>query len=376
MNKLKKFFGCALVFVLFVPVVSFASDFRFGDSTALQKSEKVTSDLYLVGGSVTSAGNVPGDLSVAGGNILVSGDIGADLTAVGGNITILSNVEDDLRVGGGTVVIQSKVKGDVIVGGGQVTIGGSVDGDVVVGGGNVRIDAPVLGDLRLAGGVIYINAPISGNVYAQADKLVLGSSAVISGDLNYKSVKELTMTDGAVVKGKINFEPRVKKTSDRFALVPFVSAFLIWKFFAYLGCALLFGLVFRRFSKEMVEKVTRHPFAELGRGAIVLGAVPFISILFFVTLIGIPVGILGLLGFVIMLMFSCLVAPIIVGSVVYRYFSKRDIEISWKTIILGVVIYSLVGLIPFIGGLAQFVLMLMTLGSIAMIKWQVAREWR
>lgn len=374
---MKKLFGyLAVIAILVLPTLSFALEFRTGEQPSVRVNEKITKDMYIAGGSVTSAGNIEGDLVAGGGNIIVSGDVGADVLAGGGNVTILSNVGDDVRVGAGNLILQGKVGGDVIAGGGQITIGGGgVSGDVAIGGGNIRIDAPVGGKVSIVGDSVYINAPISGDIKIKAERVTLGSAAVISGSLTYGAKKELVMEVGAIVNGKIIFEP-IEKNIKGASFAAIFSAFLLWKFFAFLACAMVIGLMFRRFSREMINLATSSPFLELGRGLIILAAMPFISILLFVTLVGIPLGILGLIGFIAMILFSCLLTPIVIGSVVYRYFSKKNLEVSWKTILLGVFIYVVLGYLPFIGWFAQFILMLITLGSIASLKWQMLKEWR
>jgi len=135
-------------------------------------------------------------------------------------------------------------------------------------------------------------------------------------------------------------------------------------------------MIFHRFSKEIVNIATTRAFFELGRGVVVLAAVPVISILLLITLVGIPFGILGLIGFAAMMIFSWIITPIIVGSVAYRYFSKKDLEVSWKTILLGVFLYTLLGIIPLIGWLVKTLLILLALGSITALKLRIVKEWR
>lgn len=375
---MKKTLWCGVLATFFIfPLVSFAAEFRFGDQPSIQVNERVTDDVYIVGGSVTSAGSVTGDVVAGGGNVVISGAVGADIIAGGGNITILSSVGDDVRVGGGNILIQGKISGDVVAGGGQITIGGiGVGGDVALAGGSIRIDAPIAGDLRIVGGVVYINAPIAGTVTIEADTVTLGSAAVISGNLTYKATKELTKEVGAVVRGKVTFEPRAQKQISATWIAGLISVWVIGKFLVLLVSALIIGLMFRRYSKEVVTKATERPLLELGRGLIVFAALPVLSVVLCVTVVGIPFGIIGLLSFIIALLFAWIITPIIIGSVVYTYLSKRDAEISWKTILLGVFLYEILGFVPIIGWLAQMVLMLLALGIIAAVKWEVVRQWR
>ena len=366
-----------IILVLAVPLMSFAAEFKAGEQVSTGKDEKVVNDLYMAGGSVMSAGNIKGDLITAGGNIIISGDIDEDLIVGGGNVNILSNIGDDLRAGGGTVVLSGEVKGDVLLGGGQITISGSgVRGDVAVAGGVVNLNAPVEGDVFIAGGNVYINSAIKGDVKIEAEKVTLGSNAVIAGNLTYKAKEEMTKEVGATVAGIVDFKLIEKRAVSPKMFMAIFSAVLLWKFLTLLACALVVGLTLRRFNKEIIAIAVRRPWFEMGRGIVVMILVPIISVLLFVTLVGIPFGILGLLGFAIMMIFTSIMAPIIIGSVVYKYFSKKEVEISWKTIHLGVFIFMLLGLVPIIGNLAQMLLVFLTLGSMVALKLQIVKEWR
>jgi hypothetical protein len=375
---MKKILGYVVgIAILGIPLISLAAEFRTGEQPAITKDEQVADDIYMVGGSVTSAGTVAGDVVAGGGNVVISGPVSGDVLTGGGNVTILSNVADDVRVGGGNIVIEGRVGGDVIAGGGQVTIGGEgVLGDVALGGGTIRIDAPIGGDMRVGGGKIYINAPITGNIKIEADELTLGSKAVINGNLTYKTTKELTKEEGAVINGKVTFQPRVEHTVSQASLIAIFSFWIIGKFLALLVCSLIIGLSFKRFSKEVVVKALEKPLMEIGRGLIVLAALPVLSVLAFVTVVGIPFGILGLLGFIALLLFSWLITPIIIGSAIQHYFSKSGWQVSWKTILLGTFVSAVVAIIPFIGWLLQTLIMLIALGVVVSVKWGVVKEWR
>lgn len=363
--------------IVTIPLVSLAAEFRTGEQPSVTKDEQITDDVYLIGGSVTSAGNVTGDVIAGSGTILISGSVVGDIIAGGGNITILSNVTDDIRVAGGTVVIEGNVGGDIVAGGGQITIGGGgVLGDLALGGGSVRIDAPVGGDIRMGGGTVYINAPIAGNINIQADKVTLGSKAVINGTLTYKATSELTKEDGAIINGEISFQPRAEHNAPKAFLAAIFSLWIIGKFLALFVCSLIIGLLFKRYSREIVTKAVAEPLKELWRGFIVLFALPILSVLALITLVGIPFGVLGLISFIALLIFSWLVTPIIVGSVIQRYFSKGSWHVSWKTVLLGAFVYSILGVIPFIGWIAQILIMLIALGVVVSVKWSIVKEWR
>jgi hypothetical protein len=376
---IKKIFGYMLLVAVFIiPTASFGAEFRTGEQPNVSKNEKIENDLYIGGSSVTSSGNIIGDLVTGGGNIIVSGDVEGDIMAIGGNINIIANIGDDVRVGGGTIVIEGEIGGDIIAGGGQINIGGQgIAGDVIIGAGSVTINAPIMGKLQIISENVYINSLIMGDIKIDAETIILGSSAVISSNLNYKANKELILEEGAIVQGEINFEQKgEKKHISKTKFRSILSGFLLLKFFALLVSALFFGLIFRRYSEKIVDFAKQNPLLQLGRGLIILITLPVISVLLLVSLIGFPIGFLGLFGFFAILLFSWIMAPIFLGSVLYNHFSKGDGKISWQIITLGVIIYSLLSILPFIGWLIQAILIFITIGSMVKFKWQIMREWR
>ena len=381
MNKSLAVSGASLlVSALIIPVVVFAAELRMGESPSFSSSETIQKDLYLAGGNVTSSGKVNGDLAVGGGNILVNGAVSQDLFAGGGSITIVADIGDDLRVGGGNIIVSGKIGNDLVVGGGQTSISGAgVGGDVLWAGGMLRMDAPVGGNMQLAGGEVVINSRVRGNVEFKGQKLTLGKNAVIDGNLTYSAQKEATVEAGAVVKGQTNYEPlkAPRPPVSGKGIIAFLSLVFLGKFLALLVFALALGLFFRRYAAVLVGNSVAQPLLEMGRGLVILIVLPVMSIMLLVTLIGVPLGILGLIAFASLLLIASPLAAIIVGSVVHKWmFKSAEYQIAWQTILLGVAVYTLLGIIPIIGGIAKFVLILLALGSMMKIKWDMAKEWR
>lgn len=368
-----------IVAMVLVPTALFALELKVGEQPSVSSGERIKGDVYIAGGSVQSSGTIEGDLIAAGGSILINGSVSADIVAVGGNITVLGTVGDDVRVAGGNIIISAPIGGDLVVGGGQVQItGAGVGGDLLVGGGVVRVDAPIKGNVHIGGGEIFLNAPVSGNVEFNGDKLTLGRLANIGGNLTYRAKKEAVMEEGAVVQGETKYEPwKNTRSGYKTALPVILSIFVLGKFFALLTCSLLLGLFFRRYANELVQKAVAQPLLEIGRGFVTLIVLPAASVLLFVTLVGIPLGILGMVSFIGAIVFSLIAVPIVLGSVAQKWIFKGDhYEVSWKTILLGAVLYAILGIIPFIGWIIACGFMLLTLGAALKIKVDIVRSWR
>lgn len=374
-------FGLLGGLLLLIPFVSFAAEFRTGDQPSLPSGQSVVNDLYMAGGNVSASGSVQGDLIAGGGNVLLSGPVSADLMASGGTITILGDIEGDVRFGGGNVTIQGAVGGDIIGGGGQITLAGNgVGGDVALAGGAITIDAPITGVVHIAGGDIRINAPITGNVIIKADKITLGPKAALAGNLTYTASEPAHLEDGAVVRGATEFEERpdrATKAGVTAALLALFSLWMIAKFLMLLIGASAIAYFFHRFARELVATAGMQPWIEILRGLVVSIVLPVVSVVLLMTVIGVPLGALGLLATFALSIFAHLAAPIVIGSLVHKWTRHpAGYVVNWKTVVLGVVIFFFLGLIPFLGWLVKALICLLTLGAALNIKWSIMKEWR
>ena len=368
-----------LVAMLVIPATLFALELRVGEQPSISQGERILGDVYIAGASVQSSGTITGDLIAVGGSVLLNGNVSGDVMAGGGNVTLLGTVGDDVRVGGGNLIISAKIGGDLVMGGGQLQItGDGIDGDLLIGGGVVRIDAPVKGNIAIGGGEVFLNAPVTGNVEFKGDKLTFGKSAVISGNLTYRAPKAAVMEEGAVVRGETKYEPWETHRGDYKKVAgTVISVFVLGKFFAILVCSLLLGLFFRRYAHELVQTAVARPFVEIGRGFLTLVALPIASVILLATLIGIPLGILGFISFVGILVFASIATPIVLGSIVDKWmFKKNTYEVSWRTIFFGAVLYVLLTTVPLVGWIISCGFMLLTLGAALKIKAGIVRAWR
>ncbi len=372
----------SLVLLVF-PILTLAAEFRAGQQTSFASSEKTATNLYMAGGTVVSSGTADKDLLMAGGTALVSGPVTGDLFIVGGNITVLNQVSGDLRIGGGNIIINGNILGDAVVGGGQIVLSGKIiGGDVAAAGGAVRLDSEVKGNVKIAGGEVYINAPVGGDADIKANKLTLGPNADIRGNLKYSANKPVIIEEGGKVRGETAFtqlkgHDGINKGMTAGLIFGLFTFVFVVKFLMLLTAALIFGLVFRRYSRELVEKATANPLKELGRGVVTLIVLPILSIILLITIIGAPFGILGLLSFIMLCILGAVLTPIFLGSLVYKWISKKpDYIINWKTILLGIVIYFILGLIPLLGWVVKCIAVTITLGAALNIKWQILKAWR
>lgn len=295
-----------------------------------------------------------------------------DKVIFGGSFTLTSgeSLEGDLVVFGGSVTVQqdAKVNGDVAAIGGTASIDGLVNGDIVAMGGVIELGphAIINGDATAIGGVINRNpdAQVHGNIVeTNGDK---GSAIGKIGPDGF----QLTPTAPGEFEGEFNNFPFHGAEHGPFSwllrfLLGGMSAIAWTAILAALGVLLI--LLAPR-PTERVANAIRHNILlafGVGLGAVLL-TVPLI-ILLAITICLIPVAIA--IPFILLgaWLFGWLALGWLLGKEILKAANTQNATPIWEAIV-GVAILTLLWrlpiIMPFIGGLAAFLVMFVA-GNIA-----------
>lgn len=367
MNRLWVVAGLILALGLMAPRVQ-AAEFIApgpGQNGSVSVNGEGHRNVYVASGSVSVASNVSGDLYAAGGKILVTGNVEQDLVVGGGTVTINGNVGGDVRIGAGDLTITGQVAGDVLIGGGSVTLAStsSVGGDLVAGAGDIIVEAPVAGEVRIGGGTVFINSAIAGEVWIQSDEeLRFGSKANIQKAVTHKSYKEAISDEGSQVPN-VTFEKMERKAGHAMAGI-LTGAFVIKLLALILAAWLLIHFLPRR-VRTVVEGVRQKPWHSLGIGFLGMIAFPVGIIILLLTFVGYYVAFVAALWFALAMIVTCLLSAIVIGALLEKLLMKRsELKIDWQAVVIGVVVASVMWLIPFVGLLIMMIIVMMTFGSL------------
>lgn len=282
-----------LMLTLALPVVAAASDIRSGASVTIRQGERVNDDLYLSAGAVTVAGTVQRDAVIAAGRATISGAIDGSVVLAAGRAEFSGAIGGSLRIAGGAVEVSGDVAGDLVVLGGQVSVtsGGSVGGDVIVAGGAVELRGIVAGDVRGIGVSTTIGGSVAGDVTIESSRLSVPSSARIQGDVRYSVAADPSISGSAQIGGtteRIGQAPW-QDGGDR-AGRPFGPLLrTVW--------ALVAGAIVVACVPRLAEAIGRHGrmvLAAIGVGLLALLAVPLLALILIVSMVGLPIGLIGL----------------------------------------------------------------------------------
>ncbi|MFC4436091.1 MULTISPECIES: bactofilin family protein [Natrialbaceae] len=296
----------------------------------------------------------------AGGTIVVEeGETVDEIEAFAGTVIISGTVTNDVSAFAGNVHIDGEVGGDVEAVSGNVEITGTVDGDVSGAGGNFAVaeGATIGGSLEAGAGAVEIDGTIAGDAAVGAETIRLGENAAIGGDLRYSGTLEGN-TDA--VAGEITEDSRI-------GIEPTLQPFAGWLFAAYafvlnllLG-AILLGL-FPRFSDGVARRVATDPVRSGLAGLGVLVGVPILLVAVAITIVGIPVTVVGALLFVLLVWIGVVYGRFAVAAWLLSY---ADVENRWLALVVGLLGGAVLAQIPFVGGLLNFLILLLGLGALA-----------
>ncbi len=361
-----------------------ASEYKAGQNVNI--TEKQEGNTYVAGGEVYIDAVINGDLIVAGGEVFVNDSINDDAIIAGGEITITGVAGDDLRVFGGEIRITKDVYGDLVITGGEVVIEASVTvwGDLIVAGGEVSSYANIKGNVKAAGGEMELGGQIDGNLDVVGGELELyaivnGTSSISAQDLDLNSEARFNSDvrywteEGRVDFGdhlgegaRASFDEDLKKEFNfEFDMKKAIWTFTIFRIFSGMVLISLLVALMGRFFKRNAGGVRDHMGKYLGAGLLLFLGLPVLSMVAFGTVIGIPLGVVGMSLFVILAVIASSLTAVVAAYEIREY--RRE---NWGT---GVMIAISVGLfialrmldmVPVAGSLVNFALSAIAVGYV------------
>ena len=288
---------------------------------------------------------------------------------IGGSVQISQAVDGPVYAAGGTVIVNAPVNGNVRVAGGTVELGpaAAISGDAALAGGSITVDGSIKGNLRAAGGQVRINGPVSGDTSIAAGTLELGPAARIDGKLVFRG-EELRRDPAAEVTGGVERkQPRVRM-HERTAAERFVQG---WMWTA--GLMVLAALIAAALpveSRRMAQELRERPWITPLVGFVALTSIPFLAIFLMLTIIGIPVGVLAIIGYVALVLVGYVwIAVVLGGMLLDRVKPETAALTAWRAgaAVLAMLALGILVRVPFVGHLVWLVAVALGVGMIVAV---------
>lgn len=349
-----------------------AAYFNAGKNVTVESTATVAQNVYVAGASVAISSPVNGDVLAAGSTLYISSKATGDIMAIGSNVTIQGASAQDVRVAAANLTVGGAFSGELAAAGASVTVtpGTTIAKDSYIAGANISFDGSESGSLYLAGSAVYFDGTTGGNlVIKNAKQVTIGPDAVIGGSFDYTAQAPATIDQGSHIAGATTFHQAAVKQASNDWIAPFAALITLWwfiKFLMMLTAAYLFWYVLRRDAAEVTARATHGFWKELLRGFVIAVALPIAAIIALITVIGVIPGIAALLSYGLMLLVACPVAGVVTAAIIWH---KRQSNLAWYHILLGVLILDVVGLVPFIGWIVALAVYLASFGALVMVLW-------
>ena len=299
---------------------------------------------------------------MAGKYQVVDKPIDGDLMISGNQVKIDTTVNGDVYAAGEQVDVGGTINGNLIVAGGTVTIVGKVNKNIIMAGGQVIIEnsANVGGYVLAAGKEVDLRGNFSGPVKVGAGNLVIGDKAVISGNLEADVTKSDISTSAKIVgekKIQIHEIKQPEKQKDlwrEFGLAKEV--------FSFVGKLVVLLVLVKLFGEGIRQAASGHSFwSTTGLGLIFLIVTPFLALILIMTIVGIPLALITGVIYLVSLYLSGMATSIYIGNCISSkgYLKTNNLYVL---AVVGLVLLTLLGLIPLVGGLIKFVALILGLG--------------
>jgi uncharacterized membrane protein len=341
MKRIVKFLSLFFVMMMPLTLVKAVSNDYFHDEN---NDNVINHSVFIGDDNVKYNHQVNGIAFIAGNNVLVTGNEDYGCIA-GNNVNFNGNIQNDLFIAGNNVSIissENTIGRDLYAAGNVVTISENINGNAFVAG-----DEVVLKDIT-----------INGDINISAEKVNIEGNVIITGTFKVNDNAKVTGEDNLTSGNKETYANNDKKIVKN----NFVSTITGLAMLLILGFVLHF--VFPKvYEKANKKNDTKSILMNMLYGLLVLIIVPIISIILMCTIIGTMLGIIIILLYVITLLISAIIASMVAGKAILNKLFKTS-DNAYLSITIGLVLFKLFELIPYVGTLIYFLIFIFGLGKI------------
>jgi cytoskeletal protein CcmA (bactofilin family) len=329
----------------------------------LPAGQTIENDLIVTAEIVRIDGTVTGDVLAACRLLEISGAVTGDVLAFAEEIDLTGTVSGNVRTASRSLDIEGRVERNVTVAGEILRVGpgAEIRGSFTGAGREAILAAPVHRDLLIAAQTHRIDSRIGGSALLLGDELTLGDGAVTEGKIEYYGGQEPTVAPGAKLASPIAFE-QIEEDEHEGRLSWLTYFLFFW------AAAFVLGAAFLLLWPGAAEALTAVHLPQHAKsflvGLLAVGAVAALAFGLMITLVGLPLG-------VVTLFFWCLglyLAQVYVGLYIGRELLGRPSDRSQLLVRLAVGLLAIhtAKSIPYLGPLVTVAVALWGFGGLVL----------
>lgn len=355
-------------------------------------------DVLVLAADVVGEGRIGGDLTVFAADVRMNVTVEGEVQIVAADIELDGSIQGEVGLAGADIRVGAELLDDLDAAGADLTLNGTVAGNASLAGSTVILtpDAVVSGETEIGARELYmegrlgqaveihardvvISGTIEGPLDIRARDVVIESSAVITGPITVRAPKPPQVAEGAQI-GELDYQvydfddetdfdgPNVNIGIDDLGFAP--SPWAIGGVFT--ASAFLLGLLVSLASPKGVASIAsafrRKPWVSGLLGLVVLAMMPILIptliILLFITVIGIPLGLLLFLATPIFAFLAFAFGGIVIGDLfMNRSGQPAGFGLRAGSMLVALLVIGLISVIPFIGWAVSMIVFCIGLGA-------------
>ena len=353
-----------LIVLLALSLPSFALERRHADFVTVAANETVDDTLLAAGNTVRVEGVVNGDLLAFGRTVEVRGTVKGDLISCAQRTEVSGTVEGHIYTLSHSLDLEGQLGHSIygLVQSLHVDDRGRVGEGIVVAAADASLEGVVKRSVNIFTGNGDVSGSIGRDLTMAGGSLTLTNTARVGGNLSARvhQLKEVHIANGATIVGKRDIQVNVRES--HFTRPRFYFHQAVW--FAGAMLAGWLGLLLFPGFFQATTQLVGSGWRSLGLGVGVLAGVPVAMAVAAITLVGFPVSLMLLAVYLA----AIYLAKVWVGAFLGRILLKPSgaTKSDWLLgLLVGLLILTVVGFIPYVGGLVRLGVVCLGLGAFA-----------
>jgi cytoskeletal protein CcmA (bactofilin family) len=362
----------ALSIALAIPAPAGAAEVHHGDPNyELPAGQQVKTDLFLAGNNMTIDGNVDGDVIAWGQDLIVNGHVGGDVLFFGRELRINGAVDGNIRGWEETMYVNGTVGKNLMAWCSSLQVGSKtqIRGSVTAGAAEIELDGRVGRDVMAMAGDITLNGPVGGSVtLGRSGNVLIESNADITGTTKITSRHEPHVDGGAKLATPLQFTQ--ERTGPDYS-----SPRYYWHQVLTWGAAFVFGIVMMLLVPPFFANAvhaTNRVGESIGIGALILIVTPVAALIACCTIVGLGIGIATFILYLVAVYASQVFFGAWIGEKLLG--ASAGIGSSIGQLALGLAIFRVLRMLPYIRVPVLFLAFLWGLGAIGLALYKTTRR--
>jgi cytoskeletal protein CcmA (bactofilin family) len=336
------------------------------DDYTLVADETHDGTLIVSGGTVNIDGIVTGDLIAFCERLSIRGEIQGNVFAISESVEVAGVVAGSAHLGSDRAEISGRIDGDLYVGAENFEISreGQVARDTLVWVADGVIEGSVGRDLYTVGRQMEVRGRIGRTIHARRIRLAIRDGAWVGGNVeaSLRPGVEVDVAPGAQIAGETLTEElpsHRRMLMARYGEAAFYVLLALQFVAAFLLGMLLHTVAPRLFDGRL--ETTGDFLRSMGVGFLGLLVTPFALLLTAITLIGLPIALMGFAVYFAAIYVSTILVAALIGSAIVGP-DHSDAHRFGLALLAGLAVVMVLAHLPFVGWPVHIVVLLAGLG--------------